>query len=81
MYKRQVEAGISQPWWRWIGSQGRPVSIEHYGASADAATLFREFGFTPEKVVEAAKESLAAANRVDTHSQGTTALTDVAPDV
>ena len=55
-----VEAGIAQPWWRWIGSAGRPVSIEHYGASADAATLFREFGFTPEHVVAAAKESLAA---------------------
>ena len=54
-----VEAGIAQPWWRWIGSAGRPVSIEHYGASADAATLFREFGFTPEHVVAAAKESLA----------------------
>ena len=33
-----VEAAIAQPWWRWIGSQGRPVSLEHYGASADAAT-------------------------------------------
>ncbi len=42
-----VEAGIAQPWWRWLGSAGRPVSLEHYGASADAATLFREFGFTP----------------------------------
>ena len=37
--------------------------IEHYGASADAATLFREFGFTPEHVVAAAKESLAAAGK------------------
>jgi transketolase len=34
------------------------VSIEHYGASADAATLFREFGFTPEAVVDAARASL-----------------------
>ncbi len=76
-----VEAGVAQPWWRWLGSQGRPVSLEHYGASADAATLFREFGFTPEAVVTAAKESLAAANVVDTVSQGTTALTDVQPDV
>ena len=29
-------------------AHGRPVSLEHYGASADAETLFREFGFTPE---------------------------------
>ena len=43
------------------GSAGRPVSLEHYGASADAATLFREFGFTPEVVVARAHESIKAA--------------------
>ncbi|WP_312858302.1 transketolase [Pseudonocardia pini] len=53
-----VEAGIAMPWYRFIGDAGRAVSIEHYGASADAATLFREFGFTPEAVVDAAKASL-----------------------
>ncbi len=58
-----VEAGVAQPWWRWLGSAGRPVSLEHYGASADAATLFREFGFTPENVVAHAKQSLAAAGK------------------
>lgn len=53
-----VEAGIAMPWYRFIGDAGVPVSIEHYGASADAATLFREFGFTPEAVVDAARASL-----------------------
>jgi transketolase len=56
-----VEAGISQPWWRWLGGHGRAVSLEHFGASADFATLFREFGITPAATVAAAKESLAAA--------------------
>ena len=37
------------------------MALEHYGASADAATLFREFGFTAEATVAAAHESLAAA--------------------
>ena len=55
-----VEAGISQPWWRWIGSAGRPVSLEHFGASADAATLYKKFDITTEATVAAAKESLAA---------------------
>ncbi|MCS6710605.1 transketolase [Brachybacterium sp. EF45031] len=55
-----VEAGIAQPWFRYLGFQGRAVSLETYGASADAATLFEKFGFTPEAVVEAAKASLAA---------------------
>jgi transketolase len=36
------------------------VSIEHFGASADAKTLFREFGITTEAVVAAALESIAA---------------------
>ena len=53
-----VEAGIAMPWYRYIGDAGRAISIEHYGASADAATLFREFGFTPEAVVDAARASL-----------------------
>ncbi|HIY23900.1 MAG TPA: transketolase, partial [Candidatus Brachybacterium merdigallinarum] len=56
-----VEAGIAMPWHRFLGTHGRAVSLEHYGASADAKTLFREFGFTAEAVVEAAQESLAAA--------------------
>ncbi len=71
-----IEAGIAQPWWRWIGSQGRPVSLEHYGASADAATLYQEFGITADAAVAAAKESLAAANTPDTVSHGTTSLED-----
>ena len=56
-----IEAAIAQPWWRWLGSHGRPVSLEHYGASADAKTLFTKFGITAEAAVAAAKESLAAS--------------------
>ncbi|WP_460978661.1 transketolase-like TK C-terminal-containing protein, partial [Pseudactinotalea suaedae] len=56
-----VEAGIAMPWYRYLGDAGRAVSLEHFGASADAKTLFREFGFTPEAVVAAARESIAAA--------------------
>ena len=43
-----VEAGIAQPWYRFVGDAGEIVSIEHFGASADYQTLFREFGFTTE---------------------------------
>ncbi|MEU1461983.1 transketolase [Streptomyces sp. NPDC005727] len=55
-----VEAGIGLTWHRFVGDAGRIVSLEHFGASADAATLFAEFGFTPENVAAAARESLAA---------------------
>ncbi len=54
-----VEAGIAQGWRELVGSTGRTVSIEHYGASADHSTLFREYGFTPEAVALAAEESIA----------------------
>jgi len=56
-----VEAGIAQPWHRFTGDIGENISIEHFGASADYQTLFREFGFTTENVVAAAQRSLAKA--------------------
>ena len=43
------------PWYRCTGDAGEIVSIEHFGASADYQTLFREFGFTTEHVVAAAR--------------------------
>jgi transketolase len=54
-----VEAGIAMPWHRFTGDAGEVVSIEHFGASAEADVLFREFGFTTEAVVAAARRSLA----------------------
>ncbi|WKE68674.1 transketolase [Streptomyces sp. WP-1] len=56
-----VEAGIGLTWYRYVGDAGRIVSLEHFGASAAAGTLFTEFGFTPENVAATARESLAAA--------------------
>jgi transketolase len=53
-----VEAGIAQCWHKLVGDTGEIVSIEHYGASADAKTLFHEYGFTPEAVVDAAERTL-----------------------
>ena len=53
-----IEAGASQGWREIVGDAGRIIAIDHFGASADAATLFREFGFTPEAIVAAAEESL-----------------------
>ncbi|MEV7893689.1 transketolase [Streptomyces cyaneofuscatus] len=58
-----VEAGIGLTWYRYVGDAGRIVSLEHFGASADAKVLFREFGFTAENVAAAARESIEAAAR------------------
>ncbi len=54
-----IEAGIAQSWYQFIGDAGVPVSLEHFGASASASVLFKEFGFTVENVVKAAKESIS----------------------
>ncbi|MEV1068107.1 transketolase [Streptomyces sp. NPDC050263] len=56
-----VEAGIGLTWHRFVGDAGRIVSLEHFGASADAETLFAAYGFTAENVAAAARESLSAA--------------------
>ena len=51
-----MEAGVTMPWYRFVGLDGKALGIDHFGASAPAATLFKEFGFTAENVVAAVKE-------------------------
>jgi transketolase len=58
-----VEAGSTQGWYRYVGDHGRIIGLDHFGASADQATLFREFGITVDNIVAAARASIAAAGR------------------
>ncbi|MGW2521541.1 transaldolase [Streptomyces sp. NPDC001617] len=75
-----VEAGVGLTWHRYVGDAGRIVSLEHFGASADAQVLFREFGFTAENVAAAARDSLAALD--GSHDAGTSGeVTSVTDDV
>lgn len=53
-----IEAAVSQGWRDFIGDDGECISLEHFGASASAAKLFSEFGFTPDKIVDAAFRSI-----------------------
>ena len=57
-----VEAGVKQGWREYVGDHGRIVSIDHYGASADYARIYQEFGMTAEAVVAAAHDSILAAS-------------------
>lgn len=57
-----IEAGVSLPWFRFLGEHGRAVSLEHFGASAPGAELFERFGFTTDNVVRVARETLSAVN-------------------
>jgi transketolase len=54
-----IEAGVGMGWREIVGSTGEIISLDHFGASASASHLFKEFGFTPEAVVAAAKRSIA----------------------
>ena len=54
-----VEAGVGSGWREFVGDAGEIISLEHFGASASAGELFKEYGFTPENIVAAAKRSIA----------------------
>jgi transketolase len=47
-----VEAGVTEFWWKYVGCNGKIVGIDHFGESAPAGQLFKEFGFTVENVVK-----------------------------
>lgn len=53
-----VEAAVSFGWHKYVGLDGAVISIDHFGASAPAKILFKEFGFTVENVVNKALEVL-----------------------
>jgi transketolase len=58
--KVAIEAGVTTGWQRWVGSDGAVIGLDHFGASAPAKTVFKEFGFTVENVVATAKGLLEA---------------------
>ena len=58
-----VEAGVAQGWREYVGDAGEIISINHFGASASAGTLFKEYGFTAEAVVAAAQSSIKKAGK------------------
>jgi len=53
--KLAIEAGTTALWWKYVRGDGAVVGIDRFGESAPGAKLFEFFGFTPEKVVAAAR--------------------------
>jgi len=53
-----IEAGVTEAWWRYAGSQGRVIGLDRFGESAPADELFEHFGFSTDNVVAIAKELL-----------------------
>ena len=53
-----IEAGVTEAWWRYAGSQGRVIGMDRFGQSAPAGELFEHFGFSTDNVVAIARETL-----------------------
>jgi transketolase len=56
--KVAIEAGVTETWWRYVGTEGCVIGLDRFGASAPANELFEHFGFTAEHVVAVAKKLL-----------------------
>lgn len=57
-HRLAIEAGVPQPWYRWVGDRGVVVGIERFGASAPYQRIYEEFGLTAERLVREAKTLL-----------------------
>ena len=56
-----VEAGATLSWWRYVGSEGRVIGIDRFGASGKGVEVLAHYGFTVERVGREAGELLKSA--------------------
>ncbi|MBV8146461.1 MAG: transketolase [Gammaproteobacteria bacterium] len=56
-----VEAGARQSWWRYVGSTGRVIGIDRYGASGKGPEVLSHFGFTADNIVQQLREMMEGA--------------------
>ena len=56
-----IEQASTLGWDRYVGSGGTVIGMQTFGASAPLKQLLTKFGFTPDRVAEAARECIAAA--------------------
>lgn len=53
-----VEAGVTMPWYKFVGLDGKVIGLDSFGESGKPDVLMKKFGFTVENVVKVAKETL-----------------------
>jgi len=53
-----VEAGVTDGWWKYVGTEGKVVGLDRFGESAPAGVLFKEFGFTVANIVSTVESVL-----------------------
>jgi transketolase len=58
-----LEAASRLGWHRWVGEAGEAIGMEGFGASAPAGTLYKHFGFTPERVAQSGRAAVERARQ------------------
>ena len=53
-----VEAGVAEGWWRYVGTQGKVLSVEAFGESAPASDVYEHFGLTADKLAQTIEQML-----------------------
>ncbi len=61
--RMSIEAGSTFGWERWIGTRGFAFGIDHFGTSAPASAIEKEYGFTAGHVAQLAQEQFATVRR------------------
>jgi transketolase len=61
-----IEEASTLGWDRWVGPEGQTVGMHTFGSSAPLKDVMNEFGFTPDKVAEAARSAIERASRIET---------------
>jgi transketolase len=61
--RMSIEAGATLGWERWIGTRGYAYGIDHFGTSAPASAIAKEYGFTPEHIAQVAQQQFATVRR------------------
>jgi transketolase len=61
--RMSIEAAATLGWERWIGNRGYAYGIDHFGTSAPASAIAKEYGFTPEHIAQVAQEKFATVRR------------------
>jgi transketolase len=61
--RMSIEAAATFGWERWVGTRGLAFGIDHFGTSAPAGAIAKEYGFTPENIARIAQETFATVRR------------------
>ena len=61
--RMSIEAAATFGWERWVGTRGYAYGIDHFGTSAPAAAIAKEYGFTPEHIAQVAQQHFATVRR------------------